>query len=375
MAYSKNIVPFTILGPTSQKEQFKLTAIIQKVLAKKRYVAGGYLTQFESDFATFVGSKHAMGCNSGTDALVLGIQALGIQKGKEVILTPNTFYSAAYAIIANGLKPVFVDINPATYGFDLADLQNKITKNTAAIIATHLYGQPEDMDGIRHVIKAAGHPIHMIEDACQAHGAWYKDKRVGSLGTFAAFSFYPTKNLGALGDGGAFTTNDASLAKRFRLLCNYGQTDKYHHEILGTNSRLDELQAALLIEKLKTLDFTNQKRRKVADLYHASLNTCINVLLPPVFGDRKSVYHLFVIQAKRRDQLQSHLAKRGVQTLIHYPIPLHLQKALMFLGHKKGDFPSIERISKSIVSLPLSSYHTNDQVQYVCQAIKDFYET
>jgi dTDP-4-amino-4,6-dideoxygalactose transaminase len=365
-------VPFVDLKLQYRRHKKDIDRALRRVVTSARFIGGPQVAQFEKKFASYIGAKHAVGVNSGTDALILGMRALNLTPGDEVVIPVHTFIATALGATECGLRPVFVDMDPDDYGINLADLRKKITRKTKAIIAVHLFGQPDKIDEIRKIIRATGRRIHLIEDACQAHGARYRGKRVGTFGTFGAFSFYPGKNLGAYGDGGALVTNSAALAKRMRLLREYGQKKKYVHEILGTNSRLDTMQAAVLLAKLPHLDTWNRQRQQRAAYYTKHLPT--TVATPRTLRDRKSVYHLYVIQAAKRDILQKFLSRRGITTLIHYPIPLHLQGAFRALGYKRGDFPHAEAFARRILSLPMYPELTDRQADKVIRAVKAFYE-
>lgn len=368
-------IPFVDLTRQYKSIQPTVDAAIKRVLSTGQFIGGPECESFEKDFATYLGAKYTLGVNSGTDALILGTRALGLSSGDEILIPVNTFYATVLAATQNGLKPVFVDIDPADHGISLEDLKRKITSRTKAIAIVHLYGQSDKISEILEIIKKSRRPIHLIEDACQAHGAFYKSNRVGTLGTFGTFSFYPAKNLGAYGDGGAIVTNDSKLAKAIRLGREYGQTKKYHHEALGINSRLDPLQAAILRVKLTHLDSWNTLRQHNAALYTNMLSTIPQVHTPPWFEDRPSVYHLYVVRVKRRAALQSYLHKSGIHTQIHYPIPLHRQKAFSYLNYKPQDFPHAEKIASEILSLPLYPELPKSHIKTVTQAITHFYSS
>lgn len=343
-----------------------------KLCSSATFIKGPVLENFEKDFAKFIGVKHCIGVASGTDALHLSLVALGIRKGDEVLLPVNTFIATAYAILYVGAKPVFVDVDPETFNIDVNAIESKITKSTKAIIPVHLYGQPAQMDKI--MLLARKYKLAVVEDACQAHGAVYKGGGIGSFGDLAAFSFYPSKNLGAYGDGGAITTNSPHFAKILRSLRDYGSSTKYLYDRVGYNSRLDTLQAAILQIKLKYLATWNQKRRRATDYYNKRINAEIPLIKTPVINKHaRSVFHLYVIQTPRRDGLINHLSSRNIQTGIHYPKPLHLQKSLKKLGYKKGDFPVAEKLSNKILSLPIYPELTFKQQDYVVEAIKSFF--
>jgi len=348
---------------------------IDRVLESSNFILGAEVDKFEKEFAAFCRAKYAVGVSSGTNALSLALSALDIKQGDEVITTPNTFIATAAAISHVGARPVFVDVSPDTYNMDSTQLEKTITGRTRAIIPVHLYGHPAEMDAVRQV--AQKHNLKVIEDACQAHGAEYRGQRVGTTGDMSAFSFYPGKNLGAYGDGGAAVTNNRELAERVRLLRNHGSPKKYYHEIIGYNARFDEIQAAILSVKLKRLDGWNAKRRANADIYQRYLQEMADkglVVTPKEMNWAKHVYHLFVIQVdeRSRDKLIAHLNARGIGAQIHYPIPIHLQKAYKHLGYKEGDFPVAEHAAKRIVSLPMFPELEQQEIEYIAQEIKSF---
>ncbi len=348
----------------------KLRKVFDDVSSGTHFIQGDEVTLFEKEFARFLGASYSVSVNSGTDALILGMRALRVPKGSEIIVPVHTFIATALAATENDLTPVFVDEDPEDYGMDLTDLKRKITSKTRAIIAVHLYGQPEKIHEIQKIIKATGRKIYLIEDACQAHGAEYKGKKVGTFGIFSAFSFYPGKNLGAYGDAGAVVTNDEKLARHVELLREYGQEKKYHHSMLGVNSRMDTIQAAVLRVKLPYLRSWNKTRQRWAAYFTRRINKELPAIKTPV---AKGVFHLYVVQVEKRDALLAALHNEDIQALIHYPIPLHLQKAFAHLGYKKGDFPNAERLSDRIISLPMHPDLTKQQVDFVIQTMKGFY--
>lgn len=339
----------------------------RRVMASGRYILGGELQAFESEFAAYCGVKHCIGTGNGLDALHLILRAMEIGPGDEVIVPANTFIATWLAVSYAGAVPVPVEPLESTYNMDPARIEEAITPRTRAVIAVHLYGQPADMDPIREIARA--HNLRVIEDAAQAHGARYKGRRTGSLGDAAGFSFYPGKNLGAFGDGGAVTTNCDSLAERVRLLRNYGSSVKYLNEDKGFNSRLDELQAAFLRVKLTRLDAWNDRRRLVAARYAERLATLPGIVLPHVPHWAEPVWHLFVIRTKHRDVLQRRLAERGIETLIHYPIPPHKQGAYREMPGRS--YPVTERIHAEVLSLPMGPAMTDDDISCVASALED----
>jgi len=360
----------------SIKEEIQLA--INNVLDKTMFIMGENVKSFEQEFADYCGAKYAVGVGNGTDALHLALRACGIGKGDEVITVPNTFIATTEAITMVGAKIVFVDINPKTYNIDANQIEEKITDKTKAILPVHLYGQPADMDAICEIAKK--YNLKIIEDAAQAHGAIYNStiegqeqaRRIGSIGDVGCFSFYPAKNLGAYGDAGIVVTNNQEMAEEVAMLRNHGRHQKYESEFEGTNSRLDELQAAILRVKLKYLDDWNECRGKHAEEYTALLNDVKGVSVPQTLNKTKPVYHLYVIRVKNRDELQSYLKAEGISTGIHYPIPLHLQNAYNYLGHGKGDFPITEKCADEILSLPMFPELAMEQIKRIVSVINKF---
>lgn len=345
---------------------------IAKVLDGMHLFLGENVQNLESEFAQFCGAKHGIGVSDGTSAITIILRAMDIGPGDEVITVSHTFIATAEAILLAGAKPVFVDIDPTSCLMDVSQIEAKITKNTKAILPVHLYGQTVDMDMIMAI--AQKHGLKVIEDACQAHGAEYKGRRAGGLGDAAAFSFYFSKNLGAYGEGGFISTNDDMLAQKIKKIRDHGSGVRYHHDLIGVNGRLDELQAVVLRAKLPHLNAWNDKRREHALLYRKLLSET-EVVLPVECPGNIPVYHLFVIQVMRRDELQAFLKEKGIFTGIHYPIPIHLQKATEFLGYKKGDYPVTEMVTERILSLPMYAELTVEEIEYIADAIKSFYSS
>ena len=364
------MIPLVDLKTQYRTHRMKFLKAMEGVLESSSFILGKNLLTFEQSFAQFAGSRYAVGVASGTDALHLSMRALEISSGDEVITPVNTFYATAAAIELTGASPVFVDCNPETYLTDLSRIEKAITSKTKALLPVHLYGQVVSMDKIREL--ADHYNLVVIEDACQAHGAKYKNYRAGTFGSAAAFSFYPGKNLGAFGDAGAITTSDEVVYNKLLALRNYGSTAKYYHQTFGTNSRRDEIQAAILNVKLPLLDTWNRERQRAAARYKKNLKSYSSILLPPTAEYSNHVYHLFVIQVEGdRDSIIRQMLKRNIQCGIHYPIPLHLQAAYSSLGYKKGDFPCAESIAKKIISLPLFPEITDEQVDCVCECLTD----
>jgi dTDP-4-amino-4,6-dideoxygalactose transaminase len=363
----KRQIPFFNAKREHAEIRQEISEAVERVCDSGRFVLGDEVNAFEKEFSSYVGAKHGIGVNSGSDALFLALKALGIDKNSEVITVSHTFVSTVDSIVRCGAKPVFVDVEPDTYCIDAAKIEEKITERTKAILPVHLYGHPACLDEILKI--ATQHDLAIIEDACQAHGAEYKGRKVGRFGDVACFSFYPVKNLGAYGDGGMVTTNESSLAERVKLLRNYGQSRKYYYDLVGINSRLDELQAAILRVKLLRLDEWNEKRRRLARLYNELLEHT-DVVLPFEGTYAKHAYHLFVIRLAERDKCQRLLQKRGIQTQIHYPIPVHKQKAYAEFENAK-DLANTEAICNEILSLPLYPSLTDEEVAYIGGATKD----
>lgn len=341
---------------------------IKGVLRGTDFILGRDVGLFESEFARFCEAKHAIGVDSGLSALELILRAYGIGPGDEVITPANTFIASALAISSVGANPKLLDVDPVTYTIDISALEGAITARTRAIMPVHLYGHPVDMDPILEIARKHGLPV--IEDACQAHGARYRGKRVGSLGSAAAFSFYPAKNLGAYGDGGIVVTDDPEVAKYVEMARNYGQREKYYHAVRGYNHRLDTLQAAVLRVKLRRLDERNAARREHARLYQELLLST-GVVLPACAPEVEPVWHLFVIRVEQRDELRKSLADRGISVGIHYPVPIHLQEAYRDLGYKKGDFPVTEHCAERILSLPMYPELTASMIEHVAAAVAE----
>jgi len=346
----------------------ELDGAFQRVLRSGRFILGQEVESFEAEFAAYCGVQHCIGVASGMEALQLSLLACGIGPGDEVITVSYTFTATAFAIAAAGATPVFVDIDPQTYTLRPDQLEAAISRRTRAILPVHLYGHCADMDAILDF--AARHKIDVIEDDAQAHGSRYKGRRAGSMGRLGCFSFYPAKNLGALGDAGAVTTNEAELAARLRRLRNYGGTRKYYHETMGYNSRLDELQAAILRAKLPHLEGWNESRRRLAEVYLSRLEQRFSA--PKVKAECVDNYHLFVIQSNERDGLQEHLRTRNIESLIHYPVPCHLQPALRRIKHRCCDLSITERVAHQVLSLPMFPTLSVEEVEKVARCVNSF---
>ena len=362
-------VPFVSFLPMEHELDQDLRAAFERVYTASWYIEGKEDAAFEKAFAEYCGVNYCIGCGNGLDALTLILKASGIGAGDEVILPANTFIATALAVSYAGATPVLVDPDPATFNIDPAKIEEKITPATKAILPVHLYGQPADMDPICEI--AQRHGLQVFEDAAQAQGARYKGRRVGTLGAAAGFSFYPGKNLGALGDAGATITRDETLAQKVRALGNYGSDYKYHHVYLGNNSRLDEMQAAFLAAKLPHLDRMNEERRRIAGLYLEGIRNPL-VTLPYVPAYAQPVWHIFGVRCGRRAELEKFLNDAGIGTNKHYPIPMHLQPCYQSLGFRQGDFPIAEEISATQLSLPMYYGMTEEQIQYVIGKVNEF---
>jgi len=369
LSESRNLVPFLDLRAATRELKEEIDAAIARVVDSSYFLLGRELETFETEFADYLGVKHCVGVGNGLDALHLSLRALGVGPGDEVLVPNNTYIATWLAVTYAGAKPVPVEPDERTYNIDPEKLEGAITKRTKAIIPVHLYGQPANMDEI--LAFARKQNLWVLEDAAQAHGARYKGARVGGLGDAAGWSFYPGKNLGALGDGGAVTTNSRELADRVRVLRNYGSRVKYYCDVQGFNSRLDEIQAAVLRVKLGHLDDWNARRRKVAAFYTQELKNS-NVALPYVPDWAEPVFHLFVVRSERRDALRQHLENAGINTLIHYPVPPHLQEAYRELDLPAGSQPISERIHQEVLSLPMGPHVSDSQAAAVVQAVREF---
>ncbi len=363
-------VPFLDLGAQLFEIEAEIKQAIDRVIAAKTFVLGPSVEQFEEHFAAYCEARYALGVSSGTAALHLALLACGIGPGDEVITAAHTFIATCWAITYAGARPVLVDVDPQTLTIDPRQVAAAVTPRTRAIIPVHLYGQPADMDPIMAIARQ--HHLAVVEDACQAHGARYKGRRVGSIGDIACFSFFPGKNLGAFGEAGAVVTNDAALAAAVRKQRNHGQTRRYYHDLLGFNYRMDGLQGAVLDVKLQRLDRWNGRRREHARAYDALLSTCPGLRFTRQRADTEGVYHLYVVRSDRRDALRTYLAERGIDTGLHYPVPVHGQSAYADLGYAVGDFPITEDACATVLSLPMYAELTPAQLSYVAQRVCEF---
>ncbi len=395
-------IPLVDLKAQYEGIKEEIQEAINRVLNSTAFILGEEVTKFEEEFAKYCGTRYAVGTSSGTSALHLALLSLGIGEGDEVITTSYTFTATVETIIHCGAKPIFIDINPRNYNIDVQKLEEflklrtpnslprrqagKLRTRPKAILPVHLYGQPADLDPILKLAKK--YNLKVIEDACQAHGAQYKEKskttlnselrtpnselgrRVGSIGDIGCFSFYPGKNLGAYGDGGMVVTDDGEIANKIKCLRDHGRREKYEHQMIGYNYRLDALQAAILSVKLKYLEEWNEKRRKNASIYNKLLKD-LDVVTPYEEEYAKHVYHLYVIRVKKRDKIYRFLQEKGIACGIHYPLPLHLQKAYHYLGYKEGDFPVAEECAKEVLSLPMYPEIKREEIKYIAGTIKE----
>jgi len=363
------VIPFGELKSQFFGIESEIRAAIDEVLDKAWYIHGEQCKAFEAEFAAYTGTEYAVGVASGTEAIQLALMATGVGPGDAVITAANTCVPTAAAISATGATPVLVDVDPVTMTMDPDKIEAAITPRTRAIVPVHLYGHPCDVDAILAVAEAHGVPV--IEDCAQAHGTEYTGRCCGTFGAAGAFSFYPSKNLGAYGDGGAITTNDGALAEKLRILRNYGEERRYYHSCKGINSRLDEIQAAILRVKLRHLDEWNAARRERAAKYLELLKD-VPLVLPHEAAWGRHNYHLFVVRSPHRDDLQTHLKKQGIATFLHYPVPIHLQEAYADLHQDRGAFPETEKTCDEVLSLPMYAELPFDHIKRVAKAIHDF---
>lgn len=364
-------VPFVDLRLDAAEVWEDILAAVTAAVEGGRYILGPEVQAFERDFAAFCEVPYAVGVASGTDALLLACMAAGLGAGDKVIVPANTFIATFDGVSRSGAIPVPVDPDPDLYTLDAASVEAALDSSTRAVMPVHLYGQFADIEDLASLCADRG--LVLIEDAAQAHGARFNGRRAGSFGAAGCFSFYPSKNLGALGDGGALVTTDEATADAVRMLRDYGQARKNEHSRIGLNSRLDEVQAAALRVKLGILDAGNEKRARAAGLYREGLASLGDVVTPAVREGSDHIYHLFIIRCTDRDRLRDHLAEKEISTGLHYPIPAHMQPAYSFLGYGRGDFPVTERLCGEILSLPMFPSITPVQIEYVCDAIKSFY--
>jgi len=356
----------------------QITEAIEQVLTSTAFIQGPEVTEFANALAAYTGAGFVIPCANGTDALQIAMMALGFKPGDEIILPVHTYVATAEVIALLGLIPVFVDVDEATFNVDVHQLEKRITKKTVAIVPVHLYGQCADMEPIMQV--AEKHGLHVIEDAAQSLSADYifsdgKKKKAGTVGTIGATSFFPTKNLGCFGDGGALFTNDERLAEKIKMIANHGQKIKYHHEIIGVNSRLDTLQAAILKVKLKYLDEYTKKRREVANRYDEAFAGTEQVEIPTraAFSTHAFNQYTLKLRKRNRDDLKKFLAQEGIPSMIYYPVPLHLQNAFRQPAYPEGSFPVTEKLSKIVISLPIHTEMSLDQIEFVCNRVNHYF--
>lgn len=368
------------IPPVDLTRQYQLIkeeadSAVLEILNSGRYIGGEAIASFEREFSSYIGVQECVSCNSGTDALFLALLALNIGSGDEVITTPFSFFATAEVITRVGAKPVFVDIDPATFNLDLAQIEQAITSQTKAIIPVHLFGQPMDMTGLMAIAKA--HQLLIIEDCAQATGAAWGQEKIGSMGDVGCFSFFPTKNLGACGDGGAITTNNLAIAKQMRILKEHGSPERYRHDFVGINSRIDAVQAVILSVKLPYLDHWNQQRHQAAQYYQKLLQHVKSLKLPQALSGGISVWNQYTVcvlsspQDNKRELLQQKLQEKGIISMIYYPIPLHLQPVYQNLGYQKGQLPTVEQAALEVLSLPMFPGITPAEQEQVAYALKD----
>ncbi len=361
-------IDLAILGRQFELHQAEYEQAALKVLRSGWYILGNEVANFEKEFAEYLGGKFCVGVNSGLDALTLSVRALNIGAGDEVIVPANTYIATVLAITANGATPIFVEPDEF-YNLDASKIESVVTEKTKAVMVVHLYGQSARMDKICAVTEK--YNLKLIEDCAQSHGAKFNGKMTGTFGDAGCFSFYPTKNLGGFGDGGAIVTDDADLAKTLKMLRNYGSEIKYHNQLEGVNSRLDEMQAALLRVKLSHLDELNLERKKIADKYLTGIKNP-RLYLPQLRAGAEHVYHQFVIRTERRDEFKKYLEDNGIKTVIHYPIPPHLAECYKRLGYKRGDFPITEKFADEVLSLPMFNGMTDEEINFVIDVCNEY---
>ncbi|MBU0573757.1 MAG: DegT/DnrJ/EryC1/StrS family aminotransferase [Candidatus Margulisbacteria bacterium] len=364
-------VPFFDIKRQISTQKAELLRGLEATMDSGAFILGPQVEAFEAEFAAYCGTRYAVGVASGTDALLLALLAAGIKAGDEIVTSPFTFVATAEAINYIGAKPVFADIDPRTFNLDPTAVEKKITKKTKAILPVHIYGQACRMDKIVETTKT--YNLALIEDCAQATGAEWAGKKVGSFG-LGAFSFFPTKNLGCFGDGGAVTTNDENIAKQLKILRNHGTTKTYHHDLIGYNSRLDALQAGVLRPRLNMLDGWAEKRRNNANKYRSLLKGADGIALPYEDPSGKHTYNQFVIKVKDRDKLFGYLQEKKIGCMVYYPLSLHLQKAFEYLGHKKGDLPNAEKAQDEVLALPIFPELTDGEIEETASAIKEFFK-
>jgi dTDP-4-amino-4,6-dideoxygalactose transaminase len=364
-------IPFLSLEKSHQEIKKEMLQAFELVYSRSRFIIDEEVRHFEREYSNFNNVANTIGISNGLDALNIALKTLGVGSGDEIIVPLHTFIATVLAITNVGANPVFIEPDPVTFNIDPSRIESAITPRTKAILPVHLYGQPCNMSEIQNI--ASLHKLFLIEDNAQAHGATWNGKVTGSFGHVNATSFYPGKNLGALGDAGAITTNDPMLAQRAYMLRNYGSAQKYEHEVIGHNHRMDEIQAAFLRVKLRNLQEWTRQRKCIAAFYDQALHGVGDIITPAVAKGATHVYHLYVIRTQQRDELQVYLNRQGIGTLIHYPIPVHLQTAYKYMGYKEGDFPISEELAKTCLSLPLWPGMTEDQMNIVAKSVINFF--
>lgn len=356
------------LGRQYRELKKEIDDSIQKVLESTQFIHGPDVKELENELAAYVGVRHGIGCGNGTDALQIALMSLGVGPGDEVITTPFTFVATAEVAALLGAKTVFADVCEDDFNIDPKEVERRITKKTKAIVPVHLFGQPAGMEEIMRISKSSGIPV--VEDAAQAFGAEYKGKKMCSIGKVGCVSFFPSKNLGAYGDGGMIFTDDDGLATKIRAITNHGSDKKYYHDYIGVNSRLDTLQAAILRVKFKHLDRFNERRAHFAKMYSERLEG--TVITPRTFPGKRHIFHQYTIRTERRDGLLAHLKEKGIPAAVYYPVPLHLQKAYEYAGYKKGDFPVSERLAGEVLSLPMHPNLLDEEVEFITDTITKY---
>jgi dTDP-4-amino-4,6-dideoxygalactose transaminase len=364
-------IPFLDLKAQYKSIKNEIDEAIKLVVEESSFIGGQNLSVFEHNYAKYCGAKYCIGVGNGTDAITIGLKALGLRSGDEVITAANSFIATSEAITSAGGRVVFADCHPVYYTIDVNDIERKITSKTKCIIPVHLYGQPADMPAIMKLARK--YKLTVLEDSAQAHGAYIDGKRVGTFGDLSTFSFYPGKNLGAYGDGGAIVTNSKTIEKKCRMIANHGRIEKYNHEFEGVNSRLDALQCAILNTKLKYLDDWSEKRREVASTYNELLENISDLEIPEELENTIPVYHLYVVRTQRRDKLKEYLKENGIASGIHYPIALHNLKAYAYLDHMPKDFPYANQYQDQILSLPIYPELTFTSIKYIAETIETFF--
>ncbi len=368
----KMTVKLLDLVPQYESVRDEIRAAMDEVLSTQQFILGPRVAELETAVASYCAAEHAVGVASGSDAILLALMALGIGEGDEVVTTPYTFFSTVSSITRLGARPVFADIDPRTYNVDPALVAKALTPKTRVILVVHLYGQTAEMDPIMEAAGARGIPV--VEDACQSIGALYRGKSAGAIGAAGCLSFFPSKNLGGFGDGGMVVTGDGALAEKIRMLRVHGSREKYHHDLVGINSRLDALQAAVLLVKMRHLEGWHEARRRNAAYYDRRLREIEGITIPYVEPHSRSVYNQYVIRARRRDELRAFLGAQGIGTEVYYPVPLHLQRCFSFLGGAPGDFPRSEAAARETLALPIYPELAREQQDYVVSRIREFAE-